>query len=213
MENRAKRKEKSEMSASTAVENLEVFCRQVSSRSRENLSAFFLLFQEKHYGNALSIIGQEIDSMIRVVYLLTISDLDYRKKLVGDSVEGRGWKHKGTGKRITDREMVEVSTNFEFWLREAYKIRNGIIHLSNLHDYKERDPLTLIPKQDKREIIKHLRRYHGGPRHPKPICEEGSSMCRCGFGQRICGSGLAHPALQLLNVFGHGARSGEQDQS
>lgn len=158
--------------ATSFSDNLEVFCRQVNSRSQENFSAFHLSFHEKHYGNALSIIGQEIDSMIRVVYLLTISDLDHREQLVADSVEGRKWKHKGTRKRITDREMVEATTRFEHWVNEVYKVRNGIIHLSNLHDYKERDPLTLISKQDRSEIIRHLRVYHNGPRQSKPTFED-----------------------------------------
>ncbi len=56
---------------------------------------------------------------------------------------------------------------------------------------------------------------------PKPIYEEETSICRacprrfdlCGFSQRICGSGLAHPVLQFLYVFSHGARSSEQHQS
>jgi len=163
---------------SDPADNLEVFCRTVTSRSRENLSAFYLLFQEQHYGNALSIIGQEIDSMIRVMYLLTISDLAYRQQLIDDAVDGRQWKHRETGKRITDREMVEVSTRSEFWVREAYKIRNGMIHLSRLHDYKERDALSLIPKEDKREIIKHLRRWHNGPRQKSPTFQDVIPYCR-----------------------------------
>jgi hypothetical protein len=158
--------------ASDSVDTLRVFCRQVNSRSQENFSAFHLLFHEKHWGNVLSIIGQEIDSMIRVVYLLTIVDKEHRKQLIDDSVGGRKWTHKGSTRRITDRQMVETATSFEFWMREAYKVRNGFIHLSNLHDYKERDPLNLIPKQDKREIIKHLRRYHGGLRQSNPVFED-----------------------------------------
>ncbi len=95
---------------SDAVDNLEIFCRQVSSRSRENSRAFFLLYHEKHYGNSLSIIGQEIDSMIRVVYLLTVGDLNYRQELIDASVKGERWRYKGSTKPITDRDMVEVTT-------------------------------------------------------------------------------------------------------
>jgi hypothetical protein len=153
-------------------ENLEIFCRQVEHRSGENFMAFHMLYQAKLYGNILSIIGQEIDSMIRVVYLLSVVDLGYRNSLIRASVSGERWTHNGTTKIITDRQMVDVATKLEFWVREAYKVRNGFIHLSNFHDYRHRDPLTLIPKQDKREILKHLRRWHNCPKQGDPDFED-----------------------------------------
>jgi hypothetical protein len=153
-------------------ENLEIFCRQVEHRSVENIIAFYMLFPAKLYGNGLSIIGQEIDSMIRVVYLLSIADLAYRNALIRASVSGERWMHKGTTKVITDRQMVEVATKVEFWVREAYKVRNGFIHLSNFHDYRHRDPLTLITNQDKREILKHLRSWHNCPQQSNPNFED-----------------------------------------
>lgn len=146
-------------------ENLEIFCRQISNRSGENFSAFHMLFHSKLYGNILSLIGQEIDSMIRVVYLLSISDLDYRNALIRASVNGERWRHQGTGKPITDRQMVTVATKHEFWVSQAYKVRNGFIHLSNLHDYRHRDPMTLLPKEDKREILKHMWKWHHCPQN------------------------------------------------
>lgn len=149
-------------------EDLEIFCRQVNHRSGENFIAFHMLYQANLYGNILSIIGQEIDSMIRVVYLLSITDTSYRNALIRASVNGERWMHKGTTKVITDRQMVDVATKVEFWVREAYKVRNGFIHLSNLHDYRHRDPLALLPKQDKREILKHMRRWHNCPQQGNP---------------------------------------------
>jgi len=157
---------------SQSLSNLEIFCRQVLNRSHENATAFLLLHQYKLWGNALSIIGQEIDSMIRVVYLLSISNLSYRNELIDASVNGDRWTYQGTQKPITDRHMVEVTTKIEFWARAAYKVRNSFIHLSNLHDYRDRDPLALIPKQDKREIIKHLRKYHHGPKEISPTFKD-----------------------------------------
>jgi hypothetical protein len=74
------------------TENLQIFCRQISDRPRENFAAFHLLFQAKVYGNTLSLIGQEIDSMIRAVYLLSVADIKYRNALIKASVNGERWR-------------------------------------------------------------------------------------------------------------------------
>ncbi len=102
--------------------------------------------------------------MIRVVYLLSVADLKYRNALIKASVNGERWRHAGTKKPITDRQMVDIATTHEFWMSQAYKVRNGFVHLSHLHDYRHRDPLTLIPKQDKREILKHMWKWHRCPK-------------------------------------------------
>ncbi|MDP3186793.1 MAG: hypothetical protein Q8M58_16170, partial [Anaerolineales bacterium] len=60
---------------------LEIFCRQIRQRSEENRKAFAVLFHNDIIGNSVSILRQELDSMIRVIYLLSIDDIDYRNEL------------------------------------------------------------------------------------------------------------------------------------
>jgi len=71
------------MTAST----LEMFCRQIRQRSEENKKAFSILFHNDIIGNSVSILRQELDSMIRVIYLLSIDDIDYRNELIELSVQ------------------------------------------------------------------------------------------------------------------------------
>lgn len=68
------------------MSNLTIFCRQVRSRSSEHASAILLLFQARHLGQVVSILRQELDSMIRTIYLLSIQDRVERTRLIDASV-------------------------------------------------------------------------------------------------------------------------------
>ncbi|HKV38306.1 MAG TPA: hypothetical protein VJX67_03770 [Blastocatellia bacterium] len=101
--------------------------------------------------------------MIRVIFLLKTPDLTYRQTLIEDSIAGRQWKKKGAGRRVTDRDMVNISNTLQGWTESVYKFGCGFIHLSPYHDYKDRDPMDMITAGEKHDIIRHMRAYHHGP--------------------------------------------------
>ena len=151
--------------------NLVIFCRQIRSRSEENRRAIENLFDNSLYANIVSILRQELDSMIRVIYLLSIDDIDYRNDLIKKSVNGQMWCSK-TGQRITDREMVELSSKLHGWERNVYKFGCAFIHLSSYHDYLARDPMKAISSKERKEIVLYLRSYHNGPSNDDPNFDE-----------------------------------------
>ncbi len=53
------------------MEDLKQFCEIVKKRSEENSKSIKLLYEQKLYGNCISILRQELDSMIRVLFLLS----------------------------------------------------------------------------------------------------------------------------------------------
>jgi hypothetical protein len=60
----------------------------------------------------MMILRQELDSLIRVLYLLAISDLEERNRLMACTINGERWKittPKGKQTVVTDAMMVEVS--------------------------------------------------------------------------------------------------------
>ncbi len=65
----------------------------------------------------MSILRQELDSLVRVIFLLSQSERTYRSTLIADSVEGRQWTKKGGKGRITDRELVDLSKTFSIGRR------------------------------------------------------------------------------------------------
>ena len=142
--------------------SLEIFLRQVRSRSGEHRRAMELLSAAGLAGQMVSVLRQELDSMVRVIYLLT-QDSGRRKLLIEASVRGEKWSKEGARARVTDKEMVDISQALEGWTQSVYKFGCAFIHLSGLHDYNDRDPLAQLPDDERRAILEHCRYYHGGP--------------------------------------------------
>lgn len=150
------------------MNNLAIFCRQVRSRSAEHASAVRLLFHAHHLGQVVSILRQELDSMIRTIYLLSIQDRVERQRLIGSSVRGEPWTVNGKKARITDKDMADRAGKFQGWTASVYKFGCAFIHLSAFHDYSDRDPFRSLPVEERQEILHHMRSYHGGPIEDDP---------------------------------------------
>lgn len=60
----------------------------IQNRSEENKIALNLLFAQGLFGNCISILRQELDSFIRVMYLGRISDFDERERLMSQTLSG-----------------------------------------------------------------------------------------------------------------------------
>jgi hypothetical protein len=134
------------------------------------MQAIFLLHREELSGQEFGILRQELDSLIRVIYLLSITDRKHREELITASTEGRKWK---IGKKpITDREMVDLAQTLHGWTQSVYLFGCGFIHLSKLHDHRHRDPMKDINPIEKANIVRHLRHYHGGPVNDDPSFDE-----------------------------------------
>ncbi len=87
------------------MSSLTVFLRQVRSRSMEHQRAMQLLSSAGLAGQMVSVLRQELDSMVRCVYLLT-QDHPRRALLIDASVHGEKWSQEGSRAKVTDREMV-----------------------------------------------------------------------------------------------------------
>lgn len=146
------------------MSDIEIFARQVQRRSAEHKQAMALLWSNELYGLMVSVLRQELDSMVRVIFLLGQKST-VRDKLVADSVYGRKWK---IGReQVTDRQMVAFAQELHGWTASVYKFGCAFIHLSALHDYSARDPLQLLPLSEREDILSHCRYYHGGPISPE----------------------------------------------
>jgi hypothetical protein len=152
--------------------SLEMFCRQIRARSTEHREAIHLLHSRRLLSQVVAILRQELDSMVRVIFLLAIADKPYRQQLIDASVNGAKWTVKGKSAGITDREMVELAQSLHGWTQSVYKFGCAFIHLSSFHDYEHRDPLLALPKNEKAAILKHMQAYHGGPTVPEPTFED-----------------------------------------
>lgn len=147
-----------------------IFCRQVRKRTSEHREAVLRLWGLP--GQIVSILREELDSMVRVIYLLSISDCRRRSELIEAAVQGQEWARAKDGKRVTDREMVDLANRLQHWTQSVYRFGCGFIHLSSFHDYRERDPLDMISEDERKAILEHMRYYHGGPTGNKPSFQD-----------------------------------------
>lgn len=156
------------MSTKKKLTPLATFCRAVRARSYEHEEAIRVLQAAGVTSQVISILRQELDSLIRIMYLLSLKDMAYREQLVKDAVEGRQWMSKGGKKRITDAEMVKFANKLHGWANSVYKFGCAFVHLSKLHDYNDRDPMDELPAAEKADLLHHIRSVHGGPAGANP---------------------------------------------
>jgi hypothetical protein len=149
----------------------QIFCRLVRSRSDEHRRAVRVLERERLYGSIVAILRQELDSLVRVYYLLSIADVELRRNLMRDLLSGNRWRGPD-GRFITDRHMVDLSAGGHDWVRIVYEFGCAAVHLSRLHDYMADDPLTALSASDRENILGYLRNYHDGPNAANPSTED-----------------------------------------
>lgn len=151
------------------------FCDAVRQRSKENRNAMNRIGPGRAtLSPAMSILRQELDSMVRVIWLLSVEDKAQRECLIHATLAGQKWKvtsSNGKVRTITEREMVELAQRLQGWTLSVYKFGCAFIHLSDFHNHTVQDPFKRLPAPERRDILHHMRNYHGGPLDVDPDIE------------------------------------------
>jgi hypothetical protein len=152
------------------------FCTMINNRSEENRRAMRCLsIQHGVISPAFSILRQELDSMVRVIYILTIDDLSERRRLILSTLRGEKWKVRtvnGKFREVTDREMVDLAQQLKGWTKSVYRFGCSFIHLSDFHNHLVQNPFQSLSDIERQDVLSHMRSYHGGPYHDNPDMEE-----------------------------------------
>lgn len=143
------------------MSSLQIFCRQIRNRSIDNKRAIELLFSRNIFGPIIAILRQELDSLVRCIYLLSIDNIDYRNELVEYSISGKKWRSLDGKKVIRDREMVNLAQRLHGWTQSVYTFGCAFIHLSNFHDYENRNPFDSLEEAEFEAVRYYLSYYHG----------------------------------------------------
>lgn len=144
-------------------DNTNLFCDIVIQRSKEHSLALDLLLQKELYGQVMSILRQELDSMVRVMFLLSINDLNLRNHFICQTLDGIKWSYPGSKKVITDKQMVDLASDLNGWAFCVYKLGCAFIHLSAMTYYKNSNPFLLLPIAERNDIKRFLNQYHHFP--------------------------------------------------
>lgn len=143
------------------MDNTEQFCKIVRQRSKENKQAIGLLSRTGLTGQVMSVLRQELDSMVRVIFLLS-QTIDEREHLIDLTLTGKKWKLKNNA-NVTDKQMVELADTLNGWTESVYKFGCAFIHLSSYHDYAFNDPFENLEQDEIDSLKYHLNNYHKFP--------------------------------------------------
>ena len=144
------------------------FCQVIRQRSAENGRAIesMSILLCGVTSPAFSILRQELDSMVHVIFLLYLCDLAERHRLIQAKMDGLKWQvlsAKGKWRDLTDREMVDLSQRLQGWTCSVYKFGCAFIHLPDFHNHLSVDTFKKLSKTERQDILVHMRYYHGGP--------------------------------------------------
>lgn len=85
-------------------QNTEKFVNNISRRSAQNEEALKRLMPlQDTVSPAISILRQELESMVKVLFLLQTKDLEERRRLIGQTLSGEKWTQqnsKGIGPKF-----------------------------------------------------------------------------------------------------------------
>jgi hypothetical protein len=138
----------------------EQFCQILEERSAENVSAGQLLFNNRLYGQIISVLRQELDSLVRVVFLLS-KDLNTRQYFILQTLQNTKWTLPNSRTVVTDRHMVDLTDRLHGWTNSVYKLGCALIHLSPMVDYRNSNPFHQLEPTEINDIKQHLHNYHG----------------------------------------------------
>ena len=151
-------------------------CEIIRNRTKENrqvIQVISCIYPSKvPISPAVSILRQELDSMVKVIYLLSVSNITERETLIRSLLDGGKWKKNGKDRNLTDRDMVERANKLQGWTLSVYKFGCAFIHLSYYHDYYQIDPFGRLSEEEQNNILSHMRHYHGGPENDHPTLAE-----------------------------------------
>lgn len=147
------------------MNELQIFSQSILNRSKENSESFACLYEKHLYGNCFSILRQELDSLIRIFYLLNIDNPSEREHYISLTLNGEKWSRfneRGRRQFVTDREMVEITSGHRLmgWANYVYKFGCGFIHLSQLHNIGLENAFRALNHEDRVAIIRYINQYH-----------------------------------------------------
>lgn len=139
------------------MDDFNKFCNIVKSRSEENAKTIKLLYENKLYGNCVSILRQELDSMVRVLFLLTCEQ-SQRIMFIKQTLNNEKW-HNGR-RIITDYLLLKNVLNMYGWAKNVYLFGCSFIHLSASHNYTQEDPFLKLSREELKAIKNFMVQYH-----------------------------------------------------
>jgi hypothetical protein len=144
------------------ITSIDEYKKIIIQRLDENRKSFELLFGIKHYGNCISIMRQELDQVIKLLYLLN-STKNEQKQFIESSINNHKWykvNSDNTKDYITEDILTTYSETLTGWDKSIYEFGLAFGSLATTFNYGTRDPIKGIGENDKDKIYKYIVEYH-----------------------------------------------------
>jgi hypothetical protein len=140
----------------------EEYKKMVTHRLEENIKSFHLLFGMKHYGNCISIMCQELDQMIRILFLINSSSNE-KQQFMYSSINSHKWYITNKENKkvyITDEMLLKFAETLKDWDKSIYQFGFSFKNLTNNFNYGSRDPIKSMSKMDRDKLFCYITEYH-----------------------------------------------------
>jgi hypothetical protein len=144
------------------ISPIDEYKKLVSQRLDENRKSFDLLFGIKHYGNCISIMRQELDQVIKLLFLLNSNKND-QKQFIESSINNHKWfivNSENKKEIITEDILATYSETLDGWDKSVYEFGLAFGSLANTYNYGTKDPIKSMGENDKEKIYKYISEYH-----------------------------------------------------
>ena len=138
------------------------FRKLINKRLDENSKSFSILLELKHYGNCISILCQELDQYIRLLYLLK-QPKNIRDQLINNSINNQKWYYlDGYNKKvsISEQDIEDFAKGLNGWEANIFEFRNVFYKITINFNYILRDPIKGLNDTEKDLIYKYIKEYH-----------------------------------------------------
>ena len=134
----------------------------ISQRLEENLKSFKLLYKIKHYGNCISIICQELEQIIRLLFLFDSSPSE-KEQFIESSNNSRKWyilNKENKKEFISDEILLDFAETLNGWDKGISEFGFSFKKLSNDFNYGSKNPISSMAESDRKMLHNYIADYH-----------------------------------------------------
>jgi len=120
----------------------------LKKRSVDNVKAFNACYETYCFGQCISILRQELDSYMRVLFIESLDNEENKKLLMEQTLRNKKWVYLTKGglrKKVTDSEIFKATSRLNSWESMVYRFGCSFIHLSSFHDIDKCHMGNLLP--------------------------------------------------------------------
>ena len=140
----------------------EEYRKLVIRRLEENHKSFDILFELKNYGNCISILCQELDQYIHMLYLLK-QPQDIRDRYIANSINDQKWYSLSADnkkKYVTDEDIDNFAMTLNGWELGIFHFKKAFNDISKNFNYMLKDPIKGLDRCEKNVIFRYIKEYH-----------------------------------------------------